>query len=313
GGADGIGPLHGQHEPPAVADLSRPRGFHDRADRLVGDRVGHDDLDLHLRQQAHVVFLAAVNRRVPLLLAVPAHLRHRHPRDIQLRERVLHLVHFARPDDGLKQFHSWSSSVRCRNAVSACSSAGVSLAPRLVRWNTSMAVCPSVEISTRSMSQPCSEIARLIRYSSPSSSAAAISTTLYFRDTSPSIRTIGATRAAGWRRSPRRRPRSRSSALDRPATTSSSAWRTASEAPGFSARNRSASANWTTSSTRPFGFVIACPRRMSMPNDESTPQMFANSIGLSSVTTVSSHAASVRARRRCTSSGWMSRASRTCS
>ena len=31
-----------------------------------------------------------------------------------------------------------------------------------------------------------------------------------------------------------------------------------------------------------------------MPNDDSTPQMFANSIGLSSVTAVSSHTASCR-------------------
>ena len=42
------------------------------------------------------------------------------------------------------------------------------------------------------------------------------------------------------------------------------------------------------SSTRLFGFVIACPRRMSIPNDDRTPQIFEKRNGLSSVTTVSS-------------------------
>ena len=48
-----------------------------------------------------------------------------------------------------------------------------------------------------------------------------------------------------------------------------------------------------------------------MPNDDSTPQMFENRNGLSSVTTVSSQAVALRSSDRCTSSGLMSRASRT--
>ena len=49
--------------------------------------------------------------------------------------------------------------------------------------------------------------------------------------------------------------------------------------------------NWKTSSTRPFGLVKACPRMMFMPKDESTPQMFENKNGLSSVATASDQTA----------------------
>ena len=45
-----------------------------RLDGLISQGVWHHHLDLHLGQEAHVVLLAAVDRRVALLLAVPAHL-----------------------------------------------------------------------------------------------------------------------------------------------------------------------------------------------------------------------------------------------
>src|SRR5262245_20219209 len=67
-GADAIRGLHRQHEHAAVADLAGPRRFDDRANRLFGNRVRHHDFDLHLREQADVVLLAAIDRRVPLLL-----------------------------------------------------------------------------------------------------------------------------------------------------------------------------------------------------------------------------------------------------
>ena len=48
-----------------------------------------------------------------------------------------------------------------------------------------------------------------------------------------------------------------------------------------------------------------------MPNDDSTPEMFEKRNGLSSVTTVSSQAEPFCSIQRCTSSGLMSRDSRT--
>ena len=62
--------------------------------------------------------------------------------------------------------------------------------------------------------------------------------------------------------------------------------------PAFCARNFSSSENSKTSSTRPSGVVIAWPRWMSMPKYDSTPEMFENRNGLSSVTTDSSQMSS---------------------
>ena len=108
----------------------------------------------------------------------------------------------------------------------------------------------------------------------------------------------------------RRRSRTVTSTL--PDTTFSSTAMNSSRAPGFSSRNRSRSVNWKTSSTRSCGLVIAWPRKMSMPNDDSTPEMFENRNGLSRLTTVSSQAAPRGSSETCSASGWMSRASRTC-
>src|SRR5262245_63067843 len=78
-GADAVALLDWNHEHASVADLAGTCRLHDRADHLVDRRVFDHDFDLHLRQQADVVLLAAVDRRVPLLLAVAAHLGDRHP------------------------------------------------------------------------------------------------------------------------------------------------------------------------------------------------------------------------------------------
>ena len=61
----------------------------------------------------------------------------------------------------------------------------------------------------------------------------------------------------------------------------------------------------------PDRLVNAWPRRMSMPKYDSTPQMFENRNGLSSETTVSSHASAFFSRKKCASFGRMSRESRT--
>ena len=181
--------------------------------------------------------------------------------------------------------------MRCRSAVSACCSAvrqlgaglgDVEHVDRLRR--------PSVAISTRSTSQPCSRDDAADAIQQPE------------RVVGDDIENRVAARrlvvAVDDRREPRRparcrtlcsRPRSRAVTSTRPATTSLEHRRaSASRASAFSSRNRSSSVNWNMSSTRPFGLVIAWPRRMSMPNDDSTPQMFENRNGLSSVTTVSS-------------------------
>ena len=139
------------------------------------DAVVDDELDFHFRQQADVVFLAAVDRRVPLLLAVAAHFRHRHAGDAHLLERLAHVVDLVRPDDGLNQLHRVPPAARCRSAVSAVPASAVSLAPPAVMWKTSIALAPSVEINTRSTLQPCREMTRLMRCSSPIALLAMIS------------------------------------------------------------------------------------------------------------------------------------------
>ena len=59
--------------------------------------------------------------------------------------------------------------------------------------------------------------------------------------------------------------------------------------------------NWNTSRTSPLG-LVAWPRMMSIPNDDSTPQMFENKNGLSSVATAKVQMPSLRSSERCTSS-----------
>ena len=61
--------------------------FNGSLDGVFSQGIRHHDLDFHLRQQADVVLLAAIDGRVALLLAVPAHLGHGHARDLELLER----------------------------------------------------------------------------------------------------------------------------------------------------------------------------------------------------------------------------------
>src|SRR6185369_16299164 len=175
-GSDAVALRHRQHEHATIADLAGPRRLNDRLDGVFRDRIGHDDFDFHLRQEADVVLLAAINGGMPFLLAVATHFSDRHPGDIEFRQGILYFVDLVGPDDTLQQLHMCPSNVRCRSEVSAICSASVSLAPALVMWNTSIAFSPSVAIRTRSTSHPCCEMTRLIRYSNPSALLATIST-----------------------------------------------------------------------------------------------------------------------------------------
>src|SRR5918994_138122 len=171
--------LHRHDEHTAVADLAGPRRPDNGFDGFVDRRVRHHHFDLHLRQQAHFVLASAIHRRVPLLPPVPAHLGDCHTGDVQLAERFLDVIDHVRTDDRLNQLHAVSFNMRSRSAFRDASSSSESLDPPRVMWNTSMAFCPSVEISTRSTSTPWSEMTRLTRCSNPGASSATSSSTVY--------------------------------------------------------------------------------------------------------------------------------------
>src|SRR5262249_30446085 len=100
-------------EDATVPDLARARGPDDCLNRRIENFVGDNDLDLHFRQETDVVLLAAIDGRMTLLPAVPTHLAHGHPGDVELVQAVFHLVHLVRADDGLNEFHESSpASVR---------------------------------------------------------------------------------------------------------------------------------------------------------------------------------------------------------
>src|SRR5262249_53471068 len=145
---DAIALEHRQDEHTSVADLTGSRGLHHGLHDVIRHVVGDHHLDFHLGQQAHVVFLAAIDGGVALLLAVAPDLGDRHAGDVQLGERIFDLVDLVWTNDALDQLHSEPSSVRRRSDVSACCSASVSLDPPLVMWKTSIAFPPSVAIST---------------------------------------------------------------------------------------------------------------------------------------------------------------------
>jgi hypothetical protein len=127
--ADVVALLHRHDEHAAVADLTGAGGADDGLDGFVHHRVGHHDLDFHLRQEAHFVLTAAVHRGVPLLAPVPADLGHGHPGDVQLSQSFLDVVHHVRSNDGLDEFHALSFNMRSRSAFNAASASSVSFAP----------------------------------------------------------------------------------------------------------------------------------------------------------------------------------------
>src|SRR5690242_6517782 len=73
-GADADGLLDRHHEDLAVADLAGGGGLLDRLDRRFDLRIGDDDLDLDLGQEAHRILRTAVDLGLPLLATESLHL-----------------------------------------------------------------------------------------------------------------------------------------------------------------------------------------------------------------------------------------------
>src|SRR5437588_371073 len=86
----------------AAAGLGGRR--HDLRD-LVHDAIGHDHLDLDLREEVHRVLTAAIELGVALLPPEPAYLRDGHADDPDRGQRLLDVVELERLDDGLYFFH----------------------------------------------------------------------------------------------------------------------------------------------------------------------------------------------------------------
>src|SRR5205807_6510261 len=80
----------------AVADLTGASGRDDRFDDLVGDLRGHGDFDLEFREEAHRIFRAAVDFRVPFLPPVPLDLGNCQAVHADGGERVAHLLELER-------------------------------------------------------------------------------------------------------------------------------------------------------------------------------------------------------------------------
>ena len=81
----------------------------------VGEVVGHRDLDLHLGQEADVVFGAPVDLRLALLAAEALDLGDRQALHAKRRECFAHVVELERLDDGHDQFHGGAPcSLTCR-------------------------------------------------------------------------------------------------------------------------------------------------------------------------------------------------------
>ena len=82
---------------------------------LGGDRFDHrcrhfrfdGDLDFELGQEAHGVFGAAIDFRMPLLTPIPFDLRHGHSLDTQCGEGFPHLVQLERLNNRGDKLHRW--------------------------------------------------------------------------------------------------------------------------------------------------------------------------------------------------------------
>src|SRR6267378_2584036 len=99
-----------RHEDLAVPDRARLGGARDERHHFVHQPVRNDDLDLHLRQEVHGVFPAAVHLGVSLLPTEAADLAHRHADHAGTGERFLDLVQLERLDDRLDLRHDASRS-----------------------------------------------------------------------------------------------------------------------------------------------------------------------------------------------------------
>src|SRR5688572_22392944 len=87
---DVVAVINRQHEHASVTDFAGARGLDDRGNHFVNDRVGHDDFDLDFRQETDVVLLAAIDRRVALLAAVPPDFRsEEHTSELQSQSNLV--------------------------------------------------------------------------------------------------------------------------------------------------------------------------------------------------------------------------------
>src|SRR3990170_7607594 len=117
-GADAVHLFEIEDEDLAVADLVGARGLDDRLDHALQRRGLDGDLDLHLGQEVHHVFSAAVELRVPLLPAEALDLGHGDALHADLGERVAHVVELEGFDDGGNEFHFASWEKRGRRGAS---------------------------------------------------------------------------------------------------------------------------------------------------------------------------------------------------
>src|SRR5262249_41718006 len=111
-GADAQCRLHGRDEDLAVADLAGVRRLLDGLDGALDLAVVDHDLDLHLGQETHQVFGAAIDLGLALLATEPLDLAHRQAGHADARQGIAHLVEFERLDDGRHEFHGGSSCLR---------------------------------------------------------------------------------------------------------------------------------------------------------------------------------------------------------
>ena len=86
-------------------DFAGLGGLDDRLDHLVHQVAAHRHLDAGLGHEVDDVLGAAVQLGVPALPSETLHLRHRHARDADVRERGAHVVELEGLDDGGDQFH----------------------------------------------------------------------------------------------------------------------------------------------------------------------------------------------------------------
>ena len=141
----------------AVADAAGARGVHDRLDRPLDHVVLADHLDLHLGQEVHDVFGAAIELGVALLAAEPLGLDHGDALQPDLVQRFLHLVQLERLDDRFDLFHARSrparraSSRRARRLRARCSGvpAAYGCSKRLHAVPAGFAACDAACLNTR--------------------------------------------------------------------------------------------------------------------------------------------------------------------
>ena len=104
--ADAHGALHLRDENLAVANVAGARDLGDGGDAGVGDCVRHDEFDLHLGQEGHDIFGAAINLGMTLLASEALDLGGGHAEHADLVQRLAHFVELEGFYDGADQLHA---------------------------------------------------------------------------------------------------------------------------------------------------------------------------------------------------------------